>query len=308
MPPEKDPTPRDQHHGDQTGKRPRIGRHLPGHIEAALLRAGEGADSAGQPWSGRDLTGDGNPLHNFDSDDGGPDPSYVAAMAALMDGTGGEQAVHRALAQARVFVPVIATLAEGGIGEHGFTEDKEADMALVTIKAPDGRPALPVFSSVDRLHSWHAQARPVAVYAPRAALSAVAEKAQLLVIDPGADLTFVLRRPAMWALAQQRDWTPSYEDTGLVPVLQSAADADPAIVGLTAAPGRGVASRSADGTVVPGGGPGPELRIEVTVAPETGREQVTAILQRLQRALGSNAEFAARVDSLELGLQGPSRP
>lgn len=291
----------------ETGNRQEIGRHLPGHIEAALRRAGQDADSAGQSWSGRDLSGDGNPLHQFDADDGEPDPAYVAALAALKSGNGDEQGVHRALAQARVFVPVVATLAAGGIGAHGFAEDKEADMALVTIKAPDGRPALPVFSSVDRLRSWHAQARPVAVYAPRAALSAVAEEAQLLVVDPGADLTFVLRRPAMWALAQQRHWTPSYADESLLPVLQAAADADPAIVGLTAAPGRGVASRASDGSVVAGGGPGPELRIEVAVAAGTGREQVAGVLQRLQGALGAHPEFAARVDSLELALQGPSR-
>ncbi|GAA1358993.1 hypothetical protein GCM10009596_13660 [Arthrobacter rhombi] len=289
--------------GGLARERPQIGRHLPGHIEAALLRAGQESDSAGQAWSGRDLSGEGNPLHNFDADDGSPDPAYVAAIAALKAGTGDEQAVHRALAHARVFVPVVATLADGGIGEHGFAEDKEADMALVTIKAPDGRPALPVFSSVDRMQSWHAQARPVAVYAPRAALSAVAEKAQLLVIDPGAELTFVLRRPAVWALAQQREWTPSYADSELLPVLQSAADAESAIVGLAAAPGRGVASRAADGSVVPGGGPGPELRIDVTLRPETSREEATAILQELQRTLGTNAEFAGRVDSLELGLR-----
>ncbi|WP_417235398.1 SseB family protein [Arthrobacter sp.] len=289
--------------GDGTG----IGRHLPGHIEAALRRAGSDVDSAGQSWSGRDLSGEGNPLHQFDADDGEPDSAYVAALAALKAGTGDEQTVHRALANARVFVPVVATLAEGGIGEHGFTEDKEADMALVTIKAPDGRPALPVFSSVERLHAWHAQARPVAVYAPRAALSAVAEEAQLLVIDPGADLTFVLRRPAMWALAQQRQWTPSYADETLLPLLQSAADADPAITGLTAAPGQGVAAQAADGTIVAGGGPGPELRIEVAVRPGTEREQIAGVLQRLQRSLGAHPEFAARVDSLELGLHGPAR-
>ncbi|MGP9838140.1 SseB family protein [Arthrobacter sp. 179] len=282
-----------------------IGRHLPGHIEAALLRAGEATDSAGQSWAGRDLSGGGNPLHHFDDDDGTADPGYLEAITALKAGSGTEHMVHEALAHARVFVPVVATLAEGGLGDHGFTEDKEADMALVTITAPDGRPALPVFSSVDRLQAWHGQARPVAVYAPRAALSAVAEKAQLLVIDPAAEATFVLRRPAMWALAQQQVWTPSYADETLLPLLQAAADADPAILGITAAPGRGVASRTADGTVMAGGGPGPELRVEVSLRSGMARDDVTDTVERLQRTLGADPEFGARVDSLELGLQGP---
>ncbi|MDN5812504.1 MAG: SseB family protein [Micrococcaceae bacterium] len=294
--------------GTPRGKAPTdqpIGRHLPGHIEAALLRAGEATDSAGQSWAGRDLSGGGNPLHHFDDDDGTADPGYLEAITALKAGSGTEQMVHEALAHARVFVPVVATLAEGGLGDHGFTEDKEADMALVTITAPDGRPALPVFSSVDRLQAWHGQARPVAVYAPRAALSAVAEKAQLLVIDPAAEATFVLRRPAMWALAQQQEWTPSYADETLLPLLQAAADADPAILGITAAPGRGVASRTADGTVMAGGGPGPELRVEVSLRSGMARDDVTDTVERLQRTLGADPEFGARVDSLELGLQGP---
>ncbi|MDN5755721.1 SseB family protein [Arthrobacter sp. AOP36-C1-22] len=294
--------------GTPRGKAPTdqpIGRHLPGHIEAALLRAGEATDSAGQSWAGRDLSGGGNPLHHFDDDDGTADPGYLEAITALKAGSGTEQMVHEALAHARVFVPVVATLAEGGLGDHGFTEDKEADMALVTITAPDGRPALPVFSSVDRLQAWHGQARPVAVYAPRAALSAVAEKAQLLVIDPAAEATFVLRRPAMWALAQQQVWTPSYADETLLPLLQAAADADPAILGITAAPGRGVASRTADGTVMAGGGPGPELRVEVSLRSGMARDDVTDTVERLQRTLGADPEFGARVDSLELGLQGP---
>lgn len=282
-----------------------IGRHLPGHIEAALLRAGEPTDSAGQAWAGRDLSGGGNPLHNFDDDDGEPDAGYLEAIAALKAGTGTEKTVHEALAHARLFVPVVATLAEGGIGEQGFVEDKESDMALVTIQAPDGRPALPVFSSVALLQAWHREARPVAVYAPRAALSAAAEKAQLLVIDPAAETTFVLRRPAMWALAQQQEWTPSYADEALLPLLQAAADADPAVLGITAAPGRGVASRAADGTVMAGGGAGPELRVDISLRAGMAPEEVKATVGRLQQALGADPEFGARVDSLELRLQGP---
>ena len=277
-------------------------RHLPGHIAAALARAGSGADSAGQPWAGRDLSGEGNPLHNFDDDTGLADPAYEAAIADLAAGTGSEEAVHRALATARVFIPVVASLAEDQIGEHGFVEDKEADMALVTITAPDGRTALPAFTSVDRLQAWHPEARPVAVYAARAALSAVSDGAQLMVVDPGAEVTFVLRRPAVWALAQQREWIPSYKDESHLPLLRSLAAGEPAVVGITAAPGRGVASRAADGRVLPGGGPGPELRLEVTFRPGTAAADAQACAARLQAALGADRAFAEGVDSIELAL------
>lgn len=277
-------------------------KHLPGHIAAALARAGGGTDSAGQDWAGRDLSGEGNPLHNFDSDDGLADPGYLAAIDALIAGTGTEQQVHAALATARVFIAVVAQLAEGGLGEHGFTEDKEADMALVTLTAPDGRTALPVFTTVENLQAWHAEARPVAVYAPRAALSAVTEEAQMLVIDPGADVTFVLRRPGMWALAQQREWLPSYADESLLGILRELAAGEPAIAGISLAPGQGVGSRTAGGQVLRGGGPGPELRLEIMFRAGTTGVEARESATRIQSTLAGNAVFAEAVDSLELAL------
>ncbi|MFB0835106.1 SseB family protein [Arthrobacter halodurans] len=285
-------------------------RHLPGHIAAALERAGGGADSAGRPWAGRDLGGEGNPLHRFDQDDGAADAGYEAAIAALLAGTGSEEDVHRALASARVFIPVVATLADGGVGAHGFAEDKEADMALVTLTAPDGRRALPAFTTAARLGEWHPEARPVAVYAARAALSAVAEDAQLLVIDPGADVTFVLRRPGVWALAQQQPWLPSYRDPAHLDLLGRLAEGEPAVAGIAVGPGRGVATRSASGHVLAGGGPGPELRVELTFRAGTGEPDARAAATRIQRALGADAGFAEGVDSLELSLRSapPSGP
>ena len=278
-------------------------RHLPGHIAAALARAGSGTDSAGQPWAGRDLAGDGNPLHQFDDDDGLADGGVAAALAALAAGEGDEAGVHRALASARVFVAVVASLAEGGLGEHGFAEDKEADMALVTLTAPDGRKALPAFTSVERLAAWHSGARPVAVYAPRAALSAVAEGAELLVLDPGADLTFVLRRPAVWALAQQRPWTPSYADPELVGEVSQAIEGLARVRGVEISPGAGVASRDVEGRILAGGGPGPELRLTLSLEPGLPSEAVREAVRELHSRLAGSRRFAEAVDSLEVKVR-----
>ncbi|WP_312181519.1 SseB family protein [Arthrobacter sp.] len=277
-------------------------RELPGHIAAALAGSGGATDSAGQPWAGRSLEGEGNPLHQFDKDDGQPDAGYTAALAALVAGTGSETAVVASLATARVYVAIIATLGEEAETEHGLAADKEADLALVTLTAPDGRKALPVFSSVDSLARWHPQARPVAVYAPRAALSAVSEEAQLLVIDPGAELTFVVRRPAMWALAQQRDWVPSYADDSLAGIVSAAAAQQPSVRQVLLSAASGVASRTADGTLVSGGGPGPELRITLQLAPGLDADGVQSIAAALQRSLAAQPEFVERVDSLELKI------
>jgi hypothetical protein len=277
-------------------------RELPGHIAAALAGAGGSTDSAGQSWEGRDLSGQGNPLHNFDQDDGTADAAYTEALSALNGGTGGEADVVRALATARVFVPIVAQLAEEEAGVHGLSADKQADMALVTVQAPDGRRALPVFTSIAALEAWHPEARPVAVYAARAALSAVAEKAELLVVDPGAELTFVVRRPGMWALAKQQEWVPSYEDERLTGIVSQAVamEADISSVGL--APGGGIGAKTATGKIVAGGGAGPELRLVLKVREGLGRTELQALAARLQRRLGGDPDFMERVDSLEISF------
>ena len=106
----------------QAGTGAPAARHLPGHIAAALAGAGGATDSAGQPWAGRSLTGDDAKIHNFEDDDGAADAGYLAALADLAAGTGDEAAVVASLATARVFVPILAQLAEegqGAVGPHG---------------------------------------------------------------------------------------------------------------------------------------------------------------------------------------------
>lgn len=287
---------------------PQPRRELPGHIAAALAGAGGATDSAGTPWAGRDLSGDAAKIHNFEDDDGSADAGYLAAIAALRDGRGGEAGVIRALATARVFVPVMATLAEEADGAtgpdgHALHADKQADMALVTLKAPDGRTAMPVFTSAAALEAWHPEARPVAVYAARAALSAVSEGAQLLVLDPGSRLTFVVRRPAMWALAQQQDWTPSYLDDQLESALASVAREFPAVSRLETRQGTGTTSLAADGRTVAGGGAGPELQVVLYLEDGLDAAALQALLGRLNEAWAQLDVFADNVDSLEVKLQ-----
>jgi hypothetical protein len=283
-------------------------RQLPGHIAAALAGAGGLADSAGQPWAGRSLDGDNATVHNFEDDDGTADAGYAAALAGLAAGDGDEAAVVAALATARVFVPILARLAEedeGPAGPHGDTihGDKQADMALVTLKAPDGRTAMPLFTSAAALEAWHPEARPVAVYAARAALSAVAEGAELLVLDPGSEVTFVVRRPAVWALAQQQQWTPSYEDPDLAQALGAAAVGFPAVRRVEIHPGGGITSVASDGRQLRGGGAGPELRVVLYLEDGLDAAGVQSIVTGLNTEWARNQMFAERVDSIEVKLQ-----
>jgi hypothetical protein len=278
-------------------------RRLPGHIEAALAGAGGAADSACQPWAGRSLVGEDATIHNFEDDDGTADSAYLAAVDALLSGEGDEAAVVASLASARVFVPVVAQLAEEAEGAGGLHADKQADMALVTLQAPDGRLAMPVFSSSAALAAWHPEARPVAVYAARAALSAVAEGAELLVVDPGAEVTFVVRRPAVWSLARQQEWIPAYLDAELADMLGSAAAASPAVRRLEVLPGGGVAASTASGRPIPGGGPGPELRVVLYLADGLDAAGVQSLVAGLQNEWSRNVLFGERVDSIEVKLR-----
>lgn len=278
-------------------------RHLPGHIAAALAGAGGAADSAGRPWQGRSLAGDDGKIHNFEDDDGTADAGYLAAVAALRNGSGDEAAVVASLATARVFIPIIAQLAEEAEGEDGLTADKQADMALVMLKAADGRTAMPAFTSAQALSNWHPDARPVAVYAARAALSAVSEQAELLVLDPGSEVTFVVRRPAVWALAQQRTWVPSYLDREVAATIAEAATGFPAVRNIGLLPGAGVASTTGTGDTLPGGGAGPELQVVLYLEDGLDAAAVQELVAGLQSAWSRNVLFGERVDSIEIKLR-----
>jgi hypothetical protein len=158
--------------------------------------------------TGRELP----PTSAFAGDDGSADPRVAAALAALGDGTGTLAAVVEALAGTRVLVPVLAELEEAGtveVGGHAHTVDKEASAGIVALQAPDGRTALPVFSSVATMTAWRREARPVPTDVVRAALSVVSEGWELVVLDPGGPVTALLPRPAVWALAQQQPWRPA---------------------------------------------------------------------------------------------------
>ena len=192
------------------------------------------------------------------------------------------------------------------VDQHGHTHtveaDKESDVALVSLKAADGRRALPVFTSIPKLTQWHKDARPVAVWMPRACLSAVDEGNDLVVVDPGAHLTYVVRRPEVYALAQQRQWTPSYEDVEIAEELSGLTDLVPGLAQLAMAPGRGVGTQTADGKIVAGGGAGPELALVATPHDPTDAIGNKLMLATMQSLIADQPLLSARADTVEIVL------
>jgi len=104
---------------------------------------------------------------------GAADPALVAALAAHLRGEASLDEVVDALRGARVLVPVVAHR-DGRIpGRRGLPTDHESTAGIVALEAPDGRSVLPVFSSVETMAGWQADARPVPARADRAALESL---------------------------------------------------------------------------------------------------------------------------------------
>lgn len=277
-------------------------RPLPAHIAAQLRSAGGSEDTGGQAWEGRNLGEGTSHTHLFPDDDGAAAPAISSALAAWREGRGSEAGVVAALPGIRVFVPIVAEVSHSEITEHGLVSDKEADMALVSLKTADGRKALPVFTAVAELAAWHSEARPVAVDIRKAALSAVQDGSDLLVVNPASDPAFVVRRPAVWCVAKETVWTPSYADFTVDDAVLRAALGIETIVSARTEPGSGIHARRTDGTVLNGGATGPELVVVLQLTPGLTREQVQATIDRYQRQLATEPIMAENVDSLGLRL------
>jgi hypothetical protein len=233
------------------------------------------ADSAGTPWAGRTLT-----PQAFAADDGGADAALARALAA-----GDLEQVAAALLTARVLVPVVAVLGDGPapIGPHGSPVDKSADMAVATLVAPDGRRALPVFSSTAALADWDSTARPVPAEGPRAALSAVQDGCAALVVDPGVPRPIVVPRPALWAVAQGRRWVPPERDPEVADAVRAAVQGLKAVAGLRLAAGEGAA-----------------LTVVLAVRPGLDDAELSALLDAVRAALARAEVLAERAESLTL--------
>ncbi|WP_402468049.1 SseB family protein [Isoptericola aurantiacus] len=236
------------------------------------------------------------PTSRFAGDDGTADAELVRLVAGLSTGTSSLREVVARLSQTRVLVPVLAeaeatsTVARDGV-EHQV--DSEASSGVVALESPDGRRALPVFSSVEAMRAWRTDARPVPVEARRAALSAVDERWSLLVLDPAGPATVLVPRPAVWALAQGVEWVPA-----LVPGPDGpTVDADVArAVADAAAPVQHVVRAHAE--------PGRKAEVAVVLALDPGldRAGLDTVLGQVNARLAAAKVVADRVDSLELRI------
>jgi hypothetical protein len=245
--------------------------------------------------SGRELP----PTSAFAGDDGSADSRLAAVLAGYGAGPGDRSTadVVAALASARLLVPVLAELdlaagvEPGGheFEDHRLTANQQASAGIVALRAPDGRLALPVFSSVETMAAWRPHARPMPTLARRAATAALGEGWEILILDPAGPVPVLVPRPAVVALAHAERWRPAIYGGAVDAEVRSAVTAAlsqvPEVARADAEPGRRA-----------------EVAVTLALRPGLDRAGLDGVLARVSAALAASETVAARVDSLELRL------
>ena len=244
------------------------------------------SDSAGQSWSGRTFSD--NP---FRDDDGTAPAEFIEALRLFRSRQAGPEAVVDSLREARVLIPLVAKLGEADVNAQGVTVDKSADLSIVTVAGPDGRTVLPVFTSAEAMKSWNPAARPVPALMQRAAISAAAEGSDLIVVDATSETEFVVRRPAVWAIAQEQAWSAPWTNAVVTAELSRVMSELTPVLGVDLVPGDPEARLT-----------GPELRVVLHVAAGVGRDELAELSGRASVLLQGSEAFRTEVDSLGISF------
>ncbi len=242
------------------------------------------ADSAGIPWAGRSF--DANQNQN---DDGRAPEHLLQALKDFANQTISAEKVVDALRGSRLLIPLVANLGESGEGAHGHTVDKSAELSIITVSTPDNQVALPAFTSVMAMQAWNPKARPVPNQARVVALAAASENSTRLVIDATSEHEFVLRRPAIAALAQDLPWQSAETNLLVRNAVDQAIDSIEHIERFTLLSGDQL-SRLA----------GPELVVVLYLAPGLSSAELESIEGQIFERLANATEFVAAVDSMAI--------
>lgn len=247
-----------------------------------------GADSAGVPWAGRRF----EPNTSAD-DDGSAPEELVTAIRGLRSGTASAVDVVEAVRRSRLLIPLVAELGDSGVSPHGHLVDKSQELSIVRVAGPDGRVVQPAFSSVQSMAAWNPAARPVPAAGPRVALAAADEGTDVVVLDPTSESEFAIRRPALWALAQDEPWSPPTDDPAVARAVEASVAAEPAVESVTLESGDPQYRLE-----------GPEVVITLVLHPGLSREDLDALLARLSSRWERDETIARSIDSMAVRLAG----
>jgi hypothetical protein len=258
-----------------------------------MFGSNDHADSAGNPWEGRQF--DQNP---FAGDDGTMPLHLLGALTDFREqplDAPERAAKHMALIDAvrtsRFLIPLLAEAGEYGVNEAGLVVEKTQELAIVTVAGPSGQKVLPVFTSVEAMHNWNPEARPVPMESRRAALGAVADGAKWIVVDPKSPTEFVMRRPTVEAVAKATPWAPNHIDPMMQHVFDTSIADEPFVNAIRLAAGDPDAR-----------GRDEELVVQIVLPPSLNQEDVERVIRSLSSKWAQEEIFAQRVDSMKVQL------
>jgi len=237
-------------------------------------------DSAGVPWEGREFS-----QNNWSQDDGSTPKVLAEVFSRDLD----KAALFDALSQSRLLIPLLAELGESGVGAHGETVDKSADLAIVAVSTPDGKTAIPAFCSVAEMTAWNQTARPVPVESAKLAIAAIGEGHERVILNP-AGLAIGIRRPALASLAQGLSWKSPHKNELVLQMIFQASAQQSEI--------QSVRAFDADPT---GQLLKPELGLEITLVAGLSQEQLEQVLTKFGSTMQTQ-EFLQLVDSFTIKL------
>lgn len=221
------------------------------------------------------------PTSPFAGDDGQVAPAVAEAMSAWRAGAIDKYAAVAALADSRLFVPVVAVLDSSELSDDGHEVEKDSHMATVSVQGPQGERGLLAFTSDTALANWSATARPVPAAARSVAAAALDEGADVMIIDAQTDHTLIVDLPGLLALTQGREWLAPITD----PQLQ---DEISTCIGTVSMP------IDLAFELRPGTG-GSELQLVLLAGPEVDREQVAAVATAVAGQLAQSELLRTRL-------------
>ncbi|MFT0847064.1 SseB family protein [Actinomycetaceae bacterium L2_0104] len=227
----------------------------------------------------------------FSGDDGGVQPQMAAALE-LRDPAQRQEALVAALGTGRVFVPVQAHahpgVDAGDVAEHdSHNPDKVAleEASQLSVSAPGGLRAMPVFSSAASLTAFDPGARPVPLLGRNAAAQALLHTG-LLALDPvgsqelGGDY---VGRSGVLAIAADEAWLAPWIDPQIPMRLEHSLTECEAAQDVRVLAGR-------QGVV----------RIAIVISDFAGAEAAREAVQRVTHALQSDDYLKSHLDLVEI--------
>lgn len=274
------------------------------------LIAGGSADSAGTPWQGRTFE------HHDDTyaaDDGSQPEQWAATVTELRAVASNwinadssaetqsdkvnslAQAQARAiitLSQQRLLVPLVAEAGDFGVTTEGAVVEKTQELSIVTVASPDGRRAMPVFSSVETMRQWNAQARPVPMPAPQIALAAASEGIDIIIVDAASpQWQFGVRRTQLEALALAKEVLPAWADAEVIEAVKRCVADDSRVREVSLAPGDPSMLIESAETIV-----------RFSLNPGLTSTEISSVLEAVKHHFETNDTIVNRIDSIRMVL------